>query len=66
MLILFKACPRCNGDLHVNSDMYGRYVECLQCGYLVEYSEELVATLTDASDEREFADASVASQEDAA
>jgi Zn ribbon nucleic-acid-binding protein len=34
MLIKLKSCPRCNGDLFVNWDQHGRYVECLQCGYL--------------------------------
>jgi DNA-directed RNA polymerase subunit M/transcription elongation factor TFIIS len=31
-MIFFKACPRCNGDLHVNRDIYGDYKECLSCG----------------------------------
>lgn len=43
MVVLFKACPRCTGDLLVNSDIYGRYVECLQCGYMGAYTGELVA-----------------------
>ena len=33
-MILFKACPRCRGDLQARSDMYGDYNECLQCGYV--------------------------------
>jgi Zn ribbon nucleic-acid-binding protein len=33
MLIKLKSCPRCNGDLFVNWDQHGQYVECLQCGY---------------------------------
>ena len=44
MVVLFKACPRCSGDLLVNSDMHGRYVECFQCGYLAEATEEQVAS----------------------
>lgn len=36
MLIRFKRCPRCNGDLFVDWDEHGRYVECLQCGYLCD------------------------------
>ena len=35
-MMLFKACPRCRGDLHVRADMYGEYKECLQCGYMVD------------------------------
>ena len=34
--MLFKACPRCKGDLSVNRDLYGNYKECLQCGYMVD------------------------------
>ena len=34
--ILFKACPRCRGDLHREIDIYGSYVCCLQCGYSVD------------------------------
>jgi hypothetical protein len=28
-----KGCPRCKGDLYEDTDKYGRYVNCLQCGY---------------------------------
>jgi len=34
MLIRLKSCPRCKGDLLVDWDYHGRYLECLQCGYL--------------------------------
>ncbi len=26
-------CPRCNGDLHAFSDLYGKYEQCIHCGY---------------------------------
>jgi len=29
----FKKCPRCSGDLHEESDQYGSYVSCVQCGF---------------------------------
>ena len=35
-----KGCPRCNGDLLVSEAEYGRYENCLQCGY-VHYSENI-------------------------
>ena len=35
-MIYFKACPRCRGDMYLNDDQYGRYMECLQCGYEVD------------------------------
>ena len=36
IMMYFKECPRCQGDLHSNRDMYGEYKECLQCGYMVD------------------------------
>ncbi len=32
-MLWFKQCPRCQGDLHNNRDMWGDFVSCLQCGY---------------------------------
>ena len=34
MLIMPKRCPRCNGDLFIDRDQYGLFLQCLQCGYL--------------------------------
>ena len=31
-----KCCDKCNGDLHLEEDMYGKYYRCLQCGRLTE------------------------------
>lgn len=31
-LIRRKACKRCGGDLSVECDIYGVYIECIQCG----------------------------------
>ena len=33
-MLQLKACPRCEGDLHTNRDMYGSYRQCIQCGYM--------------------------------
>ena len=27
-----KACKRCGGDLSIECDIYGVYIECIQCG----------------------------------
>lgn len=27
-----KACTRCGGDLSLECDIYGVYIECIQCG----------------------------------
>lgn len=32
-MVQFKACPRCSGDMKQTRDMYGKYNECIQCGY---------------------------------
>ena len=31
-LIKTKACKRCRGDLSLERDNYGAYVQCIQCG----------------------------------
>ena len=41
MMIKLKACPKCHGDLYLERDQYGRYLSCLQCGYMMELLEKL-------------------------
>ena len=38
-MIKFKLCPRCRGDLYLAEDIFGRYLSCLQCGYLKDVPE---------------------------
>lgn len=33
-MLFFKACPKCHGDMYVDRDVYGTFIECLQCGLL--------------------------------
>ena len=35
-VIYFRACPRCQGDMHDKTDIYGQYKECLQCGHMLD------------------------------
>lgn len=28
-----KQCPKCKGNIYSSVDYYGRYEQCLQCGY---------------------------------
>ncbi|HSP56140.1 MAG TPA: lysine biosynthesis protein LysW [Dehalococcoidia bacterium] len=35
-----KNCPRCHGDLREESDVYGAYIACVQCGYILRAEEE--------------------------
>ncbi len=30
----FGACQKCHGDLFIDQDQYGTFLECLQCGSL--------------------------------
>ena len=41
-----KECPRCHGDLREESDIHGKYVACVQCGYILRAEEEelIIAT----------------------
>ena len=38
--MLFKACPRCGGDMHVSGDIYGPYNKCVQCGHTADLPTE--------------------------
>jgi hypothetical protein len=42
-MIKFKACPRCRGDIHIAEDIFGKYLSCLQCGYLKDLPAPPVA-----------------------
>ncbi len=44
-MIKLKACPKCHGDLYLEKDQYGRFLSCLQCGYLTELLGELLSEL---------------------
>lgn len=35
-MIWLKGCPRCGGDLVQESDTYGPYASCIQCGAQLE------------------------------
>lgn len=32
MTIQFSACPKCQGDVQLKKDIYGMFINCLQCG----------------------------------
>ena len=33
-VLYLKTCPKCRGDLATEADAWGRYLFCLQCGWL--------------------------------
>ena len=39
-MMYLRECPKCNGDLNAEEDIHGRYVSCMQCGYLKDVSSE--------------------------
>jgi DNA-directed RNA polymerase subunit M/transcription elongation factor TFIIS len=43
MMWRLKSCPKCEGDLFIDSDANGWYVQCLQCGYLSDLNSMLKA-----------------------
>jgi ssDNA-binding Zn-finger/Zn-ribbon topoisomerase 1 len=43
------ACPRCRGDLVLESDLFGEFVSCLQCGTILNESQEGSLRLLDIS-----------------
>ena len=39
-MLYFKGCLKCRGDLQEGSDVYGRYISCLQCSHYLTEDEE--------------------------
>lgn len=37
-----KQCPRCNGDLVAESDHFGSFVSCMQCGLCRDVPSERI------------------------
>ncbi len=38
-MLLLRACPKCKGDVVRETDHYGSYMQCVQCGYLRDIAE---------------------------
>ncbi len=34
IMFLSKACPKCRGDITDESDRFGAYIKCYQCGWM--------------------------------
>ena len=45
IMMYLRECPKCNGDLNAEEDIHGKYVSCMQCGYLKDVSSEDSHTL---------------------
>ncbi len=42
-MVYMKACKRCRGDLRESGDMYGPYLQCVQCGHVVDLPDDRLA-----------------------
>ena len=51
----FKACPRCHGDLFEDTDVYGPYIACMQCGHYITAANEAGLTQSDLNPGRHLA-----------
>ena len=40
-MIVLKSCIRCQGDVHLKSDHYGQYLDCLQCGAVTDVPDRI-------------------------
>jgi tRNA(Ile2) C34 agmatinyltransferase TiaS len=40
-MIRLKACSRCGGDMNSRADKYGPYMECLQCGHMIDEAKSM-------------------------
>ena len=41
-MVWLKECPRCQGDLFLDQDFYGKFKTCIQCGYMRDLLEGVV------------------------
>ncbi len=48
-MLYLKACPRCRGDVKYLRDIYGPFLECLQCGFLISSNAEGVKASSEKS-----------------
>jgi hypothetical protein len=48
-----KQCPKCHGNIYLSADYYGRYEQCLQCGYTYDLDGVVDDHLKPASQKKE-------------
>jgi len=49
-----KRCPKCSGDLREESNSFGSYISCVQCGYMLTYMQEVTLLATGTLEEPHF------------
>ena len=50
-MLYLKSCPRSAGDINADSDMRGKSLKCLQCGFSKNLSPEMARNLFGGQDE---------------
>ena len=50
-MFLFKACPKCHGDIYLDHDRFGTFADCLQCGSLWDVKVSELPDVDGAPDE---------------
>ena len=42
-MLRLKACPRCHGDLFMDSDYHGHFACCIQCGAYLDQPQQTLS-----------------------
>ena len=42
-MLWLRACPRCHGDLFVDSDYHGLFASCIQCGAYLDQPRQTLS-----------------------
>ena len=50
MLVNYKSCTRCGGDVTMTKDWYGEYLRCLQCGWSKDTAGDSLSNLIEFDD----------------
>jgi hypothetical protein len=38
-MLSWQSCPKCKGNIYIDRDVYGWFVECLMCGFSHDLEE---------------------------
>ena len=38
-MLNWESCPKCQGKIYIDSDLYGWFVQCLMCGFSRDLEE---------------------------
>ena len=39
MALIWRSCPKCQGKIFIDRDLYGWFVQCLMCGFFHDLEE---------------------------